>query len=168
AGQRARSQPGARGGPATWRKRDAWRQSPRAQGADRISGMVRSGLAVSAVLVARGLAVDPPDLYPAVVDAPGGLDHHVAQALRIAPGAAQDRFHDLVIEQFFEARLVAAAFCASGHGPLRTRGILRSIAAKRVRIVTTTRRFRGNSPIASAQFALKWNRSPSSLFAPRC
>src|SRR5205823_2221231 len=133
------------------------RQSSRAQGADRIPGMVPGGLAVPAALAARGLVVDPPDLDPAVVDPSGGLDHHVAQALRIEPGAAQDRFHDLVIEQIFQARLVEAAICPCGHGPLRTYDILRSIAAKHVRNVTTTRRFRGNSPIPPRQFACKWN-----------
>ena len=64
-------------------------------------------------LCAAGAAVDPP-----VVNPSGGLDHHLANALRIEPGTAQDRFHDLVIEQIFEARLEAAAFRASGHDPL--------------------------------------------------
>jgi hypothetical protein len=71
--------------------------------------MIPGDLAVPAA----GAAVDPP-----VVDPSGSLDHHLANALRIEPGTAQDRFHDLVIEQIFEARLEAAAFRASGHDPL--------------------------------------------------
>ncbi len=75
--------------------------------------MVPGDLAVSAVFVAVAAVIAPP-----VVDPTGGLDHHVANALRIEPGTAQDRCHDLVIEQIFEARLIAAAFRASGHDPL--------------------------------------------------
>src|SRR5712671_7631142 len=127
--------------------------------------MVSGDLTVPAALVAGGAVVDPPDLDPAVVDPPGRLDHHVAKALAVEPGAAQDRFHDLVIEQIFEARLIAAAFCAVGHGPLRTYEILCSLAAKHVRNVTRTRIFRGNPPIASAKFAFRWNRQPNCPFA---
>src|SRR5260221_5067339 len=119
--------------------------------------MAPGGLAVPATLAARGLVVDPPDLDPAVVDPFGGLDHHVAQALRIEAGATQDRFHDLVIEQIFQARLVEAAFGACGHGPLLTYDVLCSVRAKPVRHVTTTRRFRRHSPIAPQQFAFRWN-----------
>src|SRR6266699_2039721 len=110
--------------------------------------MVSGDLAVPAAVVAGGTVIDPP----------GGLDHHVAKALAVEPGAAQERFHDLVIEQIFEARLVAAALRAFSHGPLLTCDILCRIAVKHVRIVTRTRRFRGNSPIAPAKFALWWNR----------
>src|SRR6266699_5047508 len=117
--------------------------------------MVSGDLAVPAAVAAGGTVIDPF----------GGLDHHVAKALAVEPGAAQDRFHDLVIEQIFEARLVAAALCASSHGPLLTYDILCRIAPKHVRIVTRTRRFRGNSPIGLAKFALRWNRQPGCPFA---
>jgi hypothetical protein len=112
--------------------------------------------------VPAALVVDPPIIDSPIIDSSGGLDHHVANSLRIEPGAAQNRFHDLVIEQICEARLIEAAFSASGHGSLLTYEILRTIAAKRVRFVTTTRRFHGNSPIPPRQFELWRKPRPNS------
>ena len=60
--------------------------APGSQGAARIPGMV----ADESNACLRRLVVD------AVVDPPAGSDHHVAEALRIEPGAAQHRRHDVV------------------------------------------------------------------------
>src|SRR5437763_3916738 len=104
------------------------------------------------LIVTQGALVDPP-----VVDTPGGRRHHVAKPLRIEPGAAQHRCHELVIEQLFEARLIAAAFVASGHGPLLTCEIARTIAAKHGLFVTRGGIFRGDLSINSPKFACEWN-----------
>src|SRR5712671_8208968 len=53
----------------------------------------------------------------AAIKAPRGLRHHVAKGLRIEPGAAQYRGHDVVGQQFFEARLITAAVEAPVHDP---------------------------------------------------
>lgn len=100
-----------------------------------------------------------------VIDPSGGLDHHVANPLRIEAGAAQDRFHDLVIEQIFEARLMAAAFCVSGHDPLRTYDILCNIDANNVGIVTMTGIFHDNAAFEPSQFSLRGSRRPHCLQA---
>src|ERR1700732_791846 len=92
-----------------------------------------------------------------MVDPPRGLHHHVANPLRIDPGAAQHRRHYLVGEQIFEARLIAAAVIASGHDPLLTCAILRRITRKHVLFVTPRRIFSGNLYITSTKFSSKWS-----------
>ncbi len=81
----------------------------RAQGADRIPGMDPGGLAIDVVFEPRHFMTIVAAIVPGIVDPPGGLDHHVAEALFVEPGAAQHRRHDVVDEQFVEARLIAAA-----------------------------------------------------------
>src|SRR5216683_628520 len=105
--------------------------------------------------------VDPLVIDPLVIDPLGGFDHHLAKPLRIEPGTPQYRCHHLVVEQIFEARLIAAAFGASSHGPLLTCEILCSIGGKHVRIVTGVRKFRGNWSKDATQFAFKWSRHPT-------
>jgi hypothetical protein len=56
----------------------------------------------------------------AVVDSPRGLCDHIAKALRVEPGATQHRRHYVIVEQLFEARLIAAAFSSSVHARLLT------------------------------------------------
>src|SRR4051812_14614661 len=93
------------------------------------------------------------------IEAAGGLDYQVAEALRVEPGAAQHRRHHLVVDQLVEGGLIAAAIGASGHVPLLTSGLLSTIIPKDVVIVTRVRKLNGNLPIGSPELPRRWNRS---------
>src|SRR5436853_1490178 len=92
----------------------------------------------------------------APIHPPRGLRHHVAEALRIQAGAAQYRRHDVVGQQFVEARLIAAAIKASVHDPLLTYIIVGRFAANHVLFVTSGRVFRGNLYMSPTIFPSKW------------
>src|SRR4051795_10310288 len=77
------------------------------------------------------------------VEAAGGLDNQVAEALRVEPSAAQHRRHHLVVDQLVEGGLIAAAIGASGHVPLLTSVPLSTIIPKDVVIVTRVRKLSG-------------------------
>src|SRR3954449_11747299 len=77
------------------------------------------------------------------VEAAGGLDNQVAEALRVEFGAAQHRRHHLVVDQLVKGGLIAAAIGASGHIPLLTSVRLSTIIPKDVVIVTRVRKLSG-------------------------
>ena len=89
----------------------------------------------------------------APIHPPRGLRDHVAEALRIKAGAAQYRRHDVIGEQFIEARFIAAAIKASVHDPLLACIIVRRFAANHVLIVTAGRIFRGNLYMSPTVFS---------------
>src|SRR3954466_13454098 len=93
------------------------------------------------------------------VDASGGLNNQVAEALRVEPGAAQHRRHHLVVDQLVEGGLIAAAIGASGHVPLLTRIGRSTIIPKDVVIVTRVRKLNGNSSTGSPELPCGWNRA---------
>src|SRR5258707_10343291 len=118
--------------------------------------MAGRGLAIVALATPHRAVADGAVIDPAVIDPAGGLDDHLAEPLRVEPGAAQHRGHHLVVEQLVEGRLVVTAVAASGHGPLLASATVGSFAEKLVLIVTRPRNFRGNLPIRPPQFDLRW------------
>jgi hypothetical protein len=103
------------------------------------------------ILITRQ-AMTPP------IDSAGCLGHHGAEPFAIEPGAAQHRRHYFICQQILEARLIAAAGIASGHGPLLVWRILCRLVGKHVLIVTLGRKFRGILHSAVPNLSLRSNR----------
>jgi hypothetical protein len=118
-------------------------------------------------LILRPTLIDSVIVDPAVIESMGGRDDHVSETARIEPGAAQDRRHDVVVEQLVKGRLIAAAIDASVHRPLQSCETLCNVGGKRVVIVTRDRKFRGNLTIPATQLPFRWNPPAGVLSTPR-
>src|SRR3954453_16147165 len=93
------------------------------------------------------------------IEAAGGLDNQVTEALRVESGAAQHRRHHLVVDQLVKGGLIAAAIGASGHIPLLTSVRPSTIIPNAVVIVTRIRKLSGRVSAGLSELSLRWDRS---------